>query len=195
MDWMTAAAYDRRLKPSDFKVAFVIAQHINAETGKAYPSEALVADIVGTSVRTVERTVTLLHETGWLRIRRKRTYDPKTKSWKTQNFYWLRYENVQTMFDLIKASRLKRRYFKPDTGDGLKPDTHVGLTPSYKHLQKRRKESTEEAISLRAERVSNGEEDAPAALPTDRVSIATQLAYLLQLGDRTARRARRATMH
>jgi primosomal protein N' len=142
MDWMTAAAYDRRLKPSDFRIAFVIAQHINKKTGKAFPSREEIADKANTSVPTVKRTIKLLQETGWITVRRKRSYDPKVKGWKTHNFYWLRFENVQTVFDLIKASRLKRRHVKGVTGDPFKWVTHDPLTPSYQHLQKRR-ESTE----------------------------------------------------
>jgi hypothetical protein len=135
MDWMTAAAYDRRLKPSDFRVAFVIAQHVNEKTGKAYPTEELIADRIGTSVRTVMRSVGLLQEHGWLRIKRKRTYDPKNKTWKTRNIYWLRFDNVQIVFDAITASKIGRR-FKRDTDVTLKRDTSVTLTPSEKHLQK-----------------------------------------------------------
>jgi hypothetical protein len=135
---MTAAAYDRRLKPSDFRVAFVIAQHVNETTGKAYPTEELIADRIGTTTRTVRRSITLLQEHGWLTKKQKRTYDAKTKTWKTRNFYWLRFDNVQIVFDAITASRLGRR-FKPDTSVLRKPDTHVPLTPSEKHLQKGRK--------------------------------------------------------
>jgi hypothetical protein len=142
MDWMTAAAYDRRLKPSDFRVAFVIAQHINGKTGKAFPSRDEIADKAATSVETVKRTIRLLQETGWLTIRRNRTYDPKTRGWKTRNSYWLRYENVQTIFDTINASRLGRRYGKRVTHDPRKRVTNDPLTPSYQHLQKGR-ESTE----------------------------------------------------
>jgi Helix-turn-helix domain len=128
MDWMTAAAYDPRLKASDFRVAFVIAQHINESTGKGYPSEKLIADRIGTHERTVMRAVKVLHETGWLKIRRSRSYDPKTKTWKTRNAYWMRHENVQTVFDAITASKLGQRF---------KCDTHVTLTPSQRLQIKR----------------------------------------------------------
>ena len=141
LDWMTAAAYDRRLPPSYFEVAFVIAQHINEKTGKGFPSEAWIAEFVGTSVSTVKRAVKLLAETRWLSIRRKRTYDPKTKTWKTRNVYTLRFENVSIMQDAMTASRLGRG-FKRITGDTLQGVTHDPVTPSYKHLQKER-ESTE----------------------------------------------------
>jgi hypothetical protein len=133
---MTAAAYDRRLKPSDFRVAFIIAQHINERTGKAYPAEGLIADRIGTSVRTVMRSVSLLHEVGWLRIKRKRTYDPKTKTWRTRNVYMLRFENVQIIFDAITASRLGRR-FKRDTDVTLEHDTSVTLNSFYKLWQRK----------------------------------------------------------
>jgi len=140
LDWITAAAYDRRIKPSHFEIAFIIAQHINKGTGKAFPSEAWIAEAVGVSERTVKRAVKLLGEIRWLNIKRKRTYDPKTKMWKTRNVYSLRFENVQVMLDARTASRLGRR-FKHDTGDTFKHDTSVTLTPSEKHLQKRRDSS------------------------------------------------------
>jgi hypothetical protein len=76
--------------------------------------------------------VSLLQEHGWLGIKRKRTYDPKTKTWRTRNVYMLRFENVPIIFDAITASRLGRR-FKRDTDDTLKYDTSVTLTPSEKH--------------------------------------------------------------
>jgi Helix-turn-helix domain len=142
LDWMTATAYDRRLRAINFRIPFVIAQHINGKTGKGFPSREEIADRAATSVETVKRAIRLLQETGWLRIRRKRTYDPKTKSWKTRNFYWLRYENVQTMFDAMADSKRNRRHGKRVMGDPRKRVMGDPLTPSYKHLQKGR-ESTE----------------------------------------------------
>jgi hypothetical protein len=136
LDWMTAAAYDRRLKPIDFRIPFTIAQHINEKTGKGFPSRAEIADRTGTSVPTVKRTIKLLQETGWLTVRRKRTYDPKTRTWKTRNFYWLRFDNVQIMFDHMTASKIGRRHGKGITGEPFKGITGEPLTPSYKHLQK-----------------------------------------------------------
>jgi len=146
LDWMTAASYDRRLKSSDFRIAFVIAQHINGKTGKAFPSRDEIADRAATSVETVKRTIRLLQETDWLRIRRKRTYDPKTKSWKTRNFYWLRYENVQTMFDAKADSKRNKRHGKQVMGDPRKRVMGDPLTPSYKHLQKGRRSTEGEDI-------------------------------------------------
>jgi hypothetical protein len=159
MDWMTAAAYDRRLKPSDFRVAFVIAQHINKDTGKAFPSQAEIADRANTSVDTVQRTIKLLEDIRWLTIRRKRTYDPKTKSWKTRNFYWLRHENVQIAFDNIAASKLKRRYVKSRTGAPSKSRTRAPLTPSEKHLQKGRDSTEGERISSEDKSILKGKNE------------------------------------
>jgi hypothetical protein len=139
---MTAAAYDRRLKTINFRIPFVIAQHTNEKTGKAFPSRETIADLTGTSVPTVKRAVKLMQDTGWMKIRRKRTYDPKTKTWKTRNFYWLLFDNVQIMFDQTAASKAGRRHGKGVTGEPFKRVTHDPLTPSYKHLQKGR-ESTE----------------------------------------------------
>jgi hypothetical protein len=152
LDWLTATSYDRRLKSSDFRIAFVIAQHINGKTGKGFPTREEIADRAATSVETVKRTIRLLQETGWLRIRRKRTYDPNTKGWKTRNFYWLRYENVQTMFDAMADSKKNRRHGKQVIGDPRKQVMCDPLTPSYKHLQKIRESTDREDIK------SNGDD-------------------------------------
>jgi hypothetical protein len=157
---MTAAAYDRRLKPIDFRIPFVIAQHANEKTGKAYPSQETIADKSGSTVQTVKRAVKLLQQTGWLNIKRKRTYDPKAKTWKTRNFYWLRFDNVQTMFDAMTASKIGRRHGKSTvtsiTGDTRKSIMGDTLTPSEKHLQKGGESTEGSERELRLMRVIGG---------------------------------------
>jgi len=151
LDWMTAAAYDRRLKPSDFRIAFTIAQHANEKTGKAFPSQETIADLCGINVKTVKRAVKLLGQTGWLKIRKTRGYDPKNKKWETRNIYWLRHDNVLTVFDMMADSKRKRRNKKTtlsrDTRDPFTGDTHDPLTPSVKHLQKGGESTDGEACS------------------------------------------------
>jgi hypothetical protein len=149
---MTAAAYDRRLKPSDFRIAFTIAQHANEKTGKAFPSQETIADLTGISLETVKRSVKLLHQTGWLKIRRSRGYDPHKKTWQTRNIYWLRHDNVLAMFDMMADSKRKRRNrnttLSSVTDDTFTSVTHDPLTPSVEHLQKGR-ESSDRAVYSR----------------------------------------------
>jgi hypothetical protein len=144
---MTAVAYDRRLQPMNFRIPFFIAQHINEKTGKTFPTRETIADLSRTSVATVKRTVKRLEETGYLKIRRNRIYDAKTKTWKTRNVYWLQHSNVQTMFDTMAESRLKRRYAKRVIDDPLKRVTHDPHTPSDLHAQKGGESSEGEACS------------------------------------------------
>jgi hypothetical protein len=72
MDWLACTAYDRRLKPVDFEVAFIVMQHVNAETGECYPSEKTIADKCGLrSTRQVRRALKRLCATGWLKRKRR----------------------------------------------------------------------------------------------------------------------------
>jgi hypothetical protein len=138
LDWITGSVYDKRLNAIAFRVGVIIAQHVNGKTGRAFPSEQLIAERTGTSRWTVIRAVKLLQETGWLRIRRKKTFDPKTKAHKIRNSYWLRHENVQSIFDAIAASHRGRRFNGADqcsSGATSQCSTGATLTPSVKHLQ------------------------------------------------------------
>ena len=131
MDWLDAVSYDRRLLPIEKVVAWRVMQCANAKTGKAWPSQEWIAERVNTVERVVRRSLKKLSETGWLKIYRKRTYDSKTKTWKTRNVYVPLYGNVQAMLDLMKGTKTK-----PDSGVLRKPDSGVLLTPSYKPPQK-----------------------------------------------------------
>jgi len=157
LDWMTAAAYDRRLKPSDFRIAFTIAQHANEKTGKAFPSQETIADLTGTSLDTVQRAVKLLAETGWLKLRRSRGYDPKKKTWETRNIYWLRHDNVLMIFDAMADSKRKRRNrnttLSSRTDAAFTSRTHAALTPSVEHLQKVRESTDRDGYSMGRELV------------------------------------------
>lgn len=74
MEWLDCAAF--RLKPVDFKVAFVVMQYVNEKTGECYPSEKTIAHKCNLSVRHVRRSLNRLCETGWL----ERTRRPNTSS-------------------------------------------------------------------------------------------------------------------
>jgi hypothetical protein len=64
LDWITGTAYDRRLNAIAFRAGVIIAQHVNEKTGRAFPSEQLIAERTGISRWTVIRAVKLLQETG-----------------------------------------------------------------------------------------------------------------------------------
>src|SRR6516225_4986885 len=109
LHWMSAVSHDRRLEPSYFTVAFWIAQHISGRWKEGFPSQEVLAELTGLSVETVKRAVKLLEKSGWLTVRRERTYDHKERRWKTHNTYSLRMDNVQSMLDEIAILRRNRR--------------------------------------------------------------------------------------
>jgi AraC-like DNA-binding protein len=70
MEWLQCAAYD--VKPVDFKVAFVVIQYVNENTGECYPSVETIALKCGLSERHVQRALKRLCASGWLKRRRTR---------------------------------------------------------------------------------------------------------------------------
>jgi hypothetical protein len=112
--WLTCVNFDHsRVKPYDFRVAFVIAQHINRNTGNARLSDETIADEAGGSLRNVARARQLLREFGWLTWRRTRTC----------NVYSLNHDRVSRTLDMLTASRDARRemYQKRKTTPPAKP--------------------------------------------------------------------------
>ena len=99
MDWITCAAYDRRLKPVDFEVAFVVMQHVNEKTCECFPSEQTIADKCGLSARHVRRSLKRLCATGWLKSRRSRD----------ANRYTVMFTNVNPILDNMIVDRENRK--------------------------------------------------------------------------------------
>ena len=99
MDWLTCAVYARDLIPADFKVAFVVMQHVNEKTHECFPSEQTIADKCGLSVRHVQRSLKRLSDKGWLK--RRRTRDA--------NRYTVLFNNVNRILDNMIVDREKRK--------------------------------------------------------------------------------------
>lgn len=66
--WLDQVLADRELTAFAFAVAYVIAGHVNRETGEAWPSQATIAGKVGSTDRGVRKTVEQLAERGHLAI-------------------------------------------------------------------------------------------------------------------------------
>jgi hypothetical protein len=67
IDWLKCIAFDRKVQPYDFRVAFVIAQHLNIRTGTTMLSdETIAAESGGVSTRHVRRARDRLRKAGWL---------------------------------------------------------------------------------------------------------------------------------
>jgi Helix-turn-helix domain len=68
--WLSMIVGDRKLTAAALRVAIMIFQRINMQKGYAWPSQAYLASVTGTSKRSVIRAVNLLHERGWIERRR-----------------------------------------------------------------------------------------------------------------------------
>lgn len=66
LDWLDTVAADREVNTTTFKVAFVVAQHVNSRTGEAWPKQERVARIVGASETTVRASLKILVTRGHL---------------------------------------------------------------------------------------------------------------------------------
>jgi hypothetical protein len=102
LDWLKCLAFDRRLQPQpfDFKVAFVIAQHVNQRTGSAMLSDDTIAyEAGGGSERNALRARKRLRDAGWLTWHRTRT----------ANVYRLSFDKVERTLDMMTAAREARR--------------------------------------------------------------------------------------
>ncbi len=71
-DWLEAVCSDRRLWPTAFKLAFAISRHINRESRTAWPSQATLAQAIGTDARTVRRLTDQLVKAGYLHVEPQR---------------------------------------------------------------------------------------------------------------------------
>jgi hypothetical protein len=112
LDWLKCCSFDRLLEPLDFKVGFVIIQHVNAKKGTAILSDETIADKTGGgSVRNVSRARCRLRDAGWLTWKRTRT----------ANVYTPVFDKVSGTLDAITKSsdarrerRQERRLFAPE---------------------------------------------------------------------------------
>lgn len=94
LDWCKAVRFDRGLQAVDFKVGSTIADHVNAKTGVAKVSDAIIAIKAACSIRTAIRARERLRDRGWLDWRRT----------PTANRYLLRYDKVSGFLDMITAA-------------------------------------------------------------------------------------------
>lgn len=68
--WLDSVLADHELQQVTFKVAYVIACHVNRQSGEAWPSIDTIAEIIGVDGRTVARSISQLCEGGHLEKRR-----------------------------------------------------------------------------------------------------------------------------
>lgn len=119
---------DSRMNRTAKQILVAILDCLNFETGRCDPSHQYLADELGMSVRTVERTIPRIAASGWLTvIRRGRT---------TTNFYKMTVstEKVSKILDYVdglrelrKEEREKRRLY----GDPTKVADHSRSDPTF----------------------------------------------------------------
>jgi Tfp pilus assembly major pilin PilA len=73
LDWLTAVMADHRINVQAKVAAFSIMQHVNRETGRAFVSDATIADKTGMSRKTVVRGRNDLRAAGWITWKRTST--------------------------------------------------------------------------------------------------------------------------
>lgn len=71
-EWLKLVAADAELTPAAFKLAFLIGEHFNRETGKAWPGTDRLCVKMGSDRRNVTRLLDQLEKRGWLVIDRRK---------------------------------------------------------------------------------------------------------------------------
>jgi DNA-binding MarR family transcriptional regulator len=66
LDVLDALCADKRLQASDFRVAHVLLQHLNARDWRTFPGQPTIAEITGMSVRNVAKCLARLRDAGWI---------------------------------------------------------------------------------------------------------------------------------
>lgn len=71
--WLNAVAADPTLPPAAFKLAYIISQHVNRTSHKAWPSQATLKEAIGVKdERSVRRLTDALEECGYLLTQRRK---------------------------------------------------------------------------------------------------------------------------
>ncbi|MDR7027244.1 hypothetical protein [Rhizobium rosettiformans] len=122
---------DSRMNRTAKQILQLIVDCLNFDTGRCDPGHQYIADELGISLRTVERTIPRIAEAGWLEvIRRGRT---------TTNFYRLRVsvkkiESILSYVDSLRELRAeerdRRRMFGPQS-DPTKLADHSHSDPTF----------------------------------------------------------------
>lgn len=156
LEWIDLMALDASLSHVAFRVVAVIAHHLNKNTGKAFLTQELIAQILGISERTVYAAIQQLEGRGYLIVRRREfgTITRKTRTGRevqvrlaggkgVANTYLPAVERSQvcatnrglklaTRCDLIWEQRSQNTAVKVEAGCNptLSPPTEENPTPS-----------------------------------------------------------------
>lgn len=71
LDLLDAMSMDPRLTSTEFRVAYRLLQHANAETRAIFPSQDRIASQIGSKERAVRAAIAGLVAKGWLTVSRR----------------------------------------------------------------------------------------------------------------------------
>jgi len=111
LDLLKCCAFDPRVSACEFRVLYVIVQHLNQRTGLARLSDETIADEAGRcSTRQVRRARAKLRKLDWLTWTRTNT----------ANSYKVEYAQVERFLDLIAIFRDERAERRARRGVGVR---------------------------------------------------------------------------
>lgn len=112
---LDAISMDPRVTAGEFRVAFRLMQHANAETGAIFPSQDRLASQIGMKERAVRACIAGLVSKGWLRTRRPNR--------RTSNLYSFDRKHINAILDR-QISLNEARKEERKTRARPKPDRH-----------------------------------------------------------------------
>ena len=115
MSWLNRVCSDCRVSHSCFRVAYVIADHLNSGTELAWPSQNRIAEMLNLSAKSVQRATKALETIGWLAVLRNR----KERSANRYKLAWPRDCSQSLVKQPGSADKNvpRRRQTKPGDGD------------------------------------------------------------------------------
>ncbi|NEI66845.1 helix-turn-helix domain-containing protein [Rhizobium leguminosarum] len=122
---------DSRMNRTAKAILLLVLDCLNFDTGRCDPGHQFIADELGVSVRTVERTIPRIAASGWLSITRR----GKT----TTNYYRLMVsrEKIIALLNFTDGlreqraeERERRRYFRPEDSDPTEMADHSDSDPT-----------------------------------------------------------------
>ena len=123
MLWLNALAIECDLKPTTFRVAYIIADHFNWVSGLGWPSRGRLADKTCLSSKSISRAVKQLEENGWLSVYRKRDRSNQYR------LTWPPGRNPRSKLDGANISVSTRGQNRPEARVGNVPQTYSTNLP------------------------------------------------------------------
>jgi len=116
LDLLDGIAVDPRLKPFDFQLAYVMLQHMNADTGLLYPSQQVLAVLLDKDPRHVRRAISNLLSAGWLQASRPRRHSSNQYEFQADNVERMRGRRDDLMQQIAKMRTSDRTQMSSQTG-------------------------------------------------------------------------------